>query len=83
MVIEISPFAMSCLNETLDNWYDSTNSLIDVSTPELKTMAAEARNLLKPIMSESFLRNMSYTTLVEIATALFGEDFIEKFEEEK
>jgi len=83
MAIKISPFAMSCLNKTLDIWYDSTNSLIDVSTPELRKMAAEARSMLEPIMFDSAIRNMSYTMLVEIAIVFFGEDFIEKFEEEK
>lgn len=83
MAIKISPFAMSCLNKTLDIWYDSTNSLIDVHTPELRKMAAEARSMLEPIIFDSALREMSYTTLVEVATSYFGEDFIEKFEEEK
>ena len=83
MAIEISPFAMSCMNKTLDIWYDSTNSLTDVPTPELKKMAAEARSMLEPIMFDSSLRDMGYWGLVEIAIVFFGEDFIEKFEEEK
>ena len=83
MAIKISPYAMSCMNKTLDSWYDSTNSLVDVYTPELRKMAAEARSMLEPIVSESSLRNMSYTTLVEVAIVVFAEDFIEKFEEEK
>lgn len=83
MATKISPFAMSCLNKTLDSWYDSTNSLIDVSTPELRKMAAEARNLLESIMFDSSLRDMNYWMLIEVATAYFGEDFTEKFEEEK
>lgn len=83
MAIKISPFAMSCMNKTLDIWYDSTNSLIDVPTPELRKMAAEARSMLGPIVSDSSLRDMNYWVLVEIAIVFFGEDFIEKFEEEK
>ena len=83
MAIEISQFAMSRMNKTLDIWYDSTNSLVDVSIPELRKMAAEARSMLGPIVSDSFLRDMNYMVLVEIAIVFFGEDFIEKFEEEK